>query len=492
MINISLKINRIPNADGEYPLYVRIRGKNADGKLSETLITTGIFVDEKHFVKGAITPRTPNYTDKTRIINGIHDDLNRIISETIEMGLQPNPKFVKKRYEEAILRREHSTPQIQTFWKGYDEYLDTKKNTTWGYQKTLITLRNHLLAFESHIGRKLTYEYVGIKTVIFQSEFNDYMWEKNDTSNAYLNKLYGNLSGYMHFCHQMNYISKKPKFRMESVIRTDEKVYLRAEEVKKLFKSTKWDYDPTKEEKLLANPHIVIIEQELLGTRAKTFDGMLKVTNWELVKDIFLFQNSIGCRIGDTKHFVVNDMNFDKEQQLFSWIQHKTKDRVSVPLNDIGGEIFKKYSAGKSLKQLLFPSISQQKFNKQLKFLLKDLKFNRMIARPKIIGSKMVDVEERPLWELISSHSGRRGFIKNAIDMGTMDQYTIMKLSGHSSPNAHLRYVSVTSNDTMKVKGLYRDDNESVTESDKFLSEFNKLSDNKKKMVMDLIHGLQS
>ena len=37
---------------------------------------------------------------------------------------------------------------------------------------------------------------------------------------------------------------------------------------------------------------------------------------------------------------------------------------VQVPLNDMGGFIFKKFSSGKSRSQTLFPSVSQSKFNK--------------------------------------------------------------------------------------------------------------------------------
>ena len=139
-----------------------------------------------------------------------------------------------------------------------------------------------------------------------------------------------------------------------------------------------------------------------------------------MVKDIFLWLNSTGMRIGDVKTIRINNMNFDRKTQLISWTQTKTSKMVSVPLNDISGYIFTKYSRGKSLEQFLFPKVSQQKFNKQLKNLLKDLRFNRMVSKPMRVGSKVVNSEPKPLWELISSHSGRRGCIKNSIDLGRM------------------------------------------------------------------------
>ncbi len=491
-MNTSLKLDKNNvNQNGESPLYIRLRGKSLNGGYSESSINTGIYLSNKHFFKGGISPRTPNYTHKQRIVSKILDDINRIISESVEEGFVPNPKFIKKQYEEIVGFKELKTPQIQSFWKSFSEYEQTKKNTSYGYRKTITTLKNHLKDFETHIQRRLSFEYIVLKTIVFQSEFNDYMWREKKISNSYLNKLYDNLSGFLFFSHQMGYINRKPKLRTEPVVDNDEKVYLRTDEIIKLFNSKKWDYDENRLDELQKNPHISIIEQKLEGNRKDEFGGVLKVTNWELVKYIFLFQNSIGCRIGDIPHFKVNDMNFDKETQLISWIQQKTDKRVSVPLNDIGGFIFKKFSSGKSLTQPLFPKISQQKFNKQLKNLLKDLKFNRMISRPRRVGSELVDVEEKPLWELISSHSGRRGFVKNSIDMGEMDYQTIMKLSGHKTFSEFSKYISVTTIDTMKVRGLYQTTTEEEVDMyDELIKEFKKLSDENKKLMWGMVRGL--
>jgi hypothetical protein len=58
-------------------------------------------------------------------------------------------------------------------------------------------------------------------------------------------------------------------------------------------------------------------------------------------------------------------------------------------------------------------------------------------------------------YELLSSHSGRRSFIKNLIDLGTMDNWSIMKLSGHKTINSFQKYVSVVDKDIDKGKKLY-------------------------------------
>ena len=61
-------------------------------------------------------------------------------------------------------------------------------------------------------------------------------------------------------------------------------------------------------------------------------------------------------------------------------------------------------------------------------------------------------------WELLSSHSGRRSFVKNLIDLGTMDTFSIMKLSGHRTIGAFQKYVSVNLDDIKRGKDLYSEE----------------------------------
>ena len=197
-------------------------------------------------------------------------------------------------------------------------------------------------------------------------------------------------------------------------------------------------------------------------------------------------------RIGDVKTIRINNMNFDRRTQLINWTQTKTMKRVEVPLNDISGYIFTKYSKGKSLEQLLFPPISQQKFNKQLKKLLKDLRFNRMVSKPMRVGSKVVNEQPKPLWELISSHSGRRGFIKNSIDLGNMDYSTIMKLSGHKTFSEFSKYISVTQTDVLKSRGLYSLSPSKSDMGKKLIEMFNKLGDDEKKSVFGIVQSMSN
>jgi integrase len=126
-----------------------------------------------------------------------------------------------------------------------------------------------------------------------------------------------------------------------------------------------------------------------------------------------------------------------------------------------------------------------------LKYLLKDLKFNRLVTYPKKIGSKVVDNEDRFLWELISSHSGRRTFIKNMIDIGTMDYKTIMTMSGHKTIREFEKYVSVSPHDLKKGMKLYQLENsQTEMELDELVRRYLELDDEKKKIVLQLVRTI--
>ena len=74
-------------------------------------------------------------------------------------------------------------------------------------------------------------------------------------------------------------------------MRDDEKIYLQYRRGNvKLFNSQKWSYDEKiKKDELLENDSIIIIEDTVRRNELKeSMVELRKITNWELVKDIFL------------------------------------------------------------------------------------------------------------------------------------------------------------------------------------------------------------
>ena len=485
-----LKLNNSPNSEGELPLYIRMRMTLQTGKVVETSISTGIHLHPKYLQNGNLTSRTPQKSSIQQQLQLIYSELDTIQLELKQRGNIPNPSLVKKHYQSKQRVKEITTPQIKTFWSGFEEFLDGKMTKSRGYYKTIITLQNLLQDFEKEKKIGVSYDYIVGNSIQFQNDFQKFLWNVRGLSNGYINKVLDNLSNFLHYSFQSGYIPKKPKFSKNDVVERDEKIYLNQGEVLKLFNINKFNYEPSKD--FSNNPHIYFIEQKLEGTNKSKFGNVLIITNWELIKDVFLFMCSIGCRYSDIPFFKVHHFSFEGSNSFFTWIQQKTDKRVSVPANDISNHIFTKYSAGKSLSQNLFPKLSNQKFNKGLKLLLKELNFNRIVTYPKKVGSKVVNDEDRFLWELISSHSGRRSFIKNMIDLGNMDYKTIMKLSGHKTMSEFEKYISVTKEDLKKGTRLYRmDTGDGKNQTEELIQLFEGLDDEKRKLAIQVLRSIQ-
>ena len=136
-------------------------------------------------------------------------------------------------------------------------------------------------------------------------------------------------------------------------------VHFKKEEVIQLSETTKYEYIPNK---TFRNEIVPIKDYNRFGTE-------VFYNNWELVKDIMVFMCISGCRWNDIHTLTWDSQNFDNE--TFTWENQKTKKYTTIPLDDIGIKILKKYGRSKDRKSKLFPSYSSVKFNENIKKILR-------------------------------------------------------------------------------------------------------------------------
>jgi integrase len=428
-----------------YPIYVKYSYKGLSKRFS-----TNSFVELQFWKNGSLSNRCPNYIDIQKRITNKIDLLNEIVNQIEENKQLPTTTLVGDLLKQSLNIQLKKQPIKQSFWKCYDLFLKEKSMYHKGYTKTLDTLKNKLEIFENETKQILSFDYINDGG--FEIDFKKFCWDTEikrkgkvvtvGLSNNYINKTISNLKIFLWWCKENRYITDIRKFKSLKTIRNDELVFLNSMEVKKMFDYDKFNYPKTYE------------NCSLIEDRNKSGD-VIYWNNLELVKDIFTFQCSIGCRWGDIHKMKVG--MFKYKDDYFSWTMEKTKSSVLVPQNPISKGIFMKYSKGKSLGQNLFPPYTQQRFNQHIKEIGKILKFNRLVKREIMVGVDIRDTtkKEKQIWELLSSHSGRRSFIKNLIDLNTMDNWSIMKLSGHKTINSFQKYVSVVDKDIDKGKKLY-------------------------------------
>ena len=177
------------------------------------------------------------------------------------------------------------------------------------------------------------------------------------------------------------------------------------------------------------------------------YNAELSDEKLQRVRDIFLLQCFIGCRVGDLIELKTDNLVNGSVQ----FVPRKTKDNkeitVSIPLTARAKAIIERYSLPNGK---LLPFISQQKYNDYLKDLFKNDKvnLNRTVIR---LNPLTRNEEAVKLCDIASSHLARRSFVGNLF--GKVDTSIIISMTGHTKDSkAFGRYYSV--NDELKTNAL--------------------------------------
>ena len=159
-------------------------------------------------------------------------------------------------------------------------------------------------------------------------------------------------------------------------------------------------------------------------------------------RDIFIFQCLVGCRVSDLMQLTKDNIS----NGVLSYVPQKTKEDnpriVRVPLLNYAIELVNKYN-GIDKKGRLFPFITSQRYNDNIKKILRACNINRMvIVRNSLTGNN----EAIPLCDIAASHIARKTFIGNLYE-GIKDPNIIAKMSGHvEGSKAFNRYRDISDN----------------------------------------------
>lgn len=189
-----------------------------------------------------------------------------------------------------------------------------------------------------------------------------------------------------------------------------------------------------------------------------TIDELERVYNTNLSRhpklaiqrDIFVFQSSIGCRVGDLYKFTRKDNVINGG---IEYIPRKTKDgnpvTVYVSLNDYSLEILNRYKS--HVGPGIFPFISEQKYNIAIKRICMAAGLKRLVT---IINPTTREPEVKPLFEIASSHMARRNFSGLLKNLG-IDNTIICSMTGHkTNSRAFDRYININSEMKQKVVNM--------------------------------------
>lgn len=204
------------------------------------------------------------------------------------------------------------------------------------------------------------------------------------------------------------------------------------------FRHSKFSYNEEETDQ------VYLTEQEIIDLYRFDFSSKKKL---EQVRDLFVFACWVGLRFSDYSTIQPENIVQIDGDSFIKMITQKTKELVIIPCNPIVLDIFNKYQHNANR---LPKSISNQKFNEYIKEVCKTagedennpiksmLEVGRLSTKPKL-----------KLWEALSSHTARRSMATNYYLQGfpTID---LMKITGHKTERAFLKYIRVSKLDTAK------------------------------------------
>jgi site-specific recombinase XerD len=193
------------------------------------------------------------------------------------------------------------------------------------------------------------------------------------------------------------------------------------------------------------DPIFITIQERDLLYNAKIEDGTLSI-----IRDIFVFQCLIGCRVGDLvklkKSNIING--------CIEYIAGKTKDEkprlARIPLTEKAYAILSRYenhSGG------LLPYFAIQDYNNYIRqlFKLENINITRVVT---VADPRTRENVQKSIADLASSHMARRVFISSLYTKGVKNEI-IASMSGHSeNSKAFHRYYGIGKEDQMQAMKL--------------------------------------
>jgi integrase len=399
------KKQKTNNSKSLIVLYKRYKGKSL-------VVSTGQFIEAQNWNKNKqrVKSNTATINDGSDFLNNYLDNLelecNRVFNAALKNGI-PAPETVKKELKNYLNRVEDSKPDNSDFFKLVDRFIsgeikakgkDKSTNTLQNYN----TVKGHLKDYESHFKVKITFDSINLD---FFYSYVSYLKKIKRLATNTIAKDITVLKVFMGEAVDLgltnNMQFKHKKFAVQET-QTDA-VYLTDQEIIKI-----WKLDLSNNKRL------------------------------ERAKDLFVFGCFVGLRFSDYSSIKPeNIVNIDGEQ-FIKIVTTKTKELVIIPCNPIVLQIFEKY---KDNHNSLPRSYSVQKFNEYIKDVCEKAELNET-------GRLSTDLTKK-LYECITSHTARRSFCTN-LYLDGFPIIEIMKISGHKTESAFLKYIKVSKLDSAK------------------------------------------
>ncbi len=405
-MNINFYLNNDKrSAKTEKSIFVYVRGLQ---KYKTLVLNSKLRIDPKYWnaEKQRAKKGSPNEVQINRYLDKYKSKLSEVIQDALNEDVGYSYKQLSNLIKEAFEPKKSSD-----FFEVFKIYLKKKEDI---FQKSTLTkyltLFNNITKFNDDSNYKISFETLNIK---FCELYYNYCINQLGHNNNTAKKQFIMLNTFIKWTIDRGYNNNNEALKYEVKGYKIDIITLSEYELKLLE-----DYEPS----------------------------MLFLSH---TKDVFLLSIYTGQRFSDIHNLKFEDIDY--KNKIWKLRTTKTKDLIKIPLSNQAIKIIDKYKD----EEAFIPTISNQKFNENLKNLCKNTGIDEPVTITIYQGNKRVDVT-KPKYELISSHTARRTFVTLSLIKG-MQPHILMKITGHKDYKTLDKYIridnKVTQDEVKKIWG---------------------------------------
>lgn len=358
--------------------------------------------------------------------------INKLFIDYENADIMPTPAQFREAFNVAIGKQKTKVIAPVSLFDIFDQFIASEGVlNSWSYSMTqkFGTFRNHLFTFNPY----LTFEALSVDVL---AAFVDYQHEL-DLYNTSIDKNLRYLRWFLRWAvrngHYSGNVHEVFRPRLKGIDGANrEVIHLSWDELMLLY-----GFDFNAAEKEVGKGKFEPLPEETKKALTR-------------VRDVFCFCCFTGLRYSDVAKLTKGDVR----DNCIYIVTQKTTDALKIELNKYSRALLAKYEFFEFPKRLALPVISNQKMNDQLKVACEIVGFKTPQRIVYYKGNKRIE-DVFPKYAVITTHTGRRTFIVNALFLG-IHESTIMKWTGHKNFTSMKPYMKIV--DDLKSREMAKFD----------------------------------
>jgi len=370
-----------------------------------------------------------------------NNELVKIENAIIDIMKEVDPfQLTNETFAQCINQKLYGKPATHTSFFDYSEEFvkQAKENKGHEFANSFRTVLNKLREFDP----TLTFERIDKK---FYREFVNWLQGKGFSAN-YTGSMIRDLKRILNKASE-DEINTLNTFESFKVMAEDVfNIYLTEEEIQRIYDAKITEkiiieiQKENKRKQLQKGNKIIDSEKEpqALITKAN-INRQIDALN--RARKLFVVGCWTGLRV-ENYLSIDPELQFDLDKGFIHAIANKNGPKLKIPMHKLVRQIVERDG---------FPqTISQQKFNKQIKIIGMIAKINENVIYSRTEGGRRVEYSQ-PKYELITTHTARRSFASNLLGRGIPKQF-IMAVTGHTTEKSFNKYTQAIQKDLMTEK----------------------------------------